>query len=83
MAAEYGLCFGRIDRTDGARHYIGRIGLSDDDHEPLLVDWRAPAAQAFYRATPAAPDGLVRRRHLRTRGRTWSASTTTCSTSTR
>jgi DNA helicase IV len=68
-AAEDGLCFGRLDLDDGSRLYIGRIGLLDDDREPLLVDWRAPAARPFYRATPAAPDGVVRRRHLRTRAR--------------
>jgi DNA helicase IV len=68
-AAEDGLCFGRLDRADGSHLYIGRLGLLDDDREPLLVDWRAPAAQPFYRATWAAPDGVVRRRHLRTRGR--------------
>jgi len=69
-AAEHGLCFGRLDRADGSHLYIGRLGLLDDDREPLLVDWRAPAAQPFYRATWAAPAGVVRRRHLRTRGRT-------------
>jgi DNA helicase IV len=69
QAAEDGLCFGRLDLGDGSRLYIGRIGLLDDDREPLLVDWRAPAAQPFYRATPAAPGGVVRRRHLRTRAR--------------
>jgi DNA helicase IV len=69
-AAEDGLCFGRLDRADGSHLYIGRLGLLDDDREPLLVDWRAPAAQPFYRATWAAPAGVVRRRHLRTRGRT-------------
>jgi DNA helicase IV len=68
-AAEDGLCFGRLDRADGSHLYIGRLGLLDEDREPLLVDWRAPAAQPFYRATWAAPDGVVRRRHLRTRGR--------------
>jgi DNA helicase IV len=68
-AAEHGLCFGRLDRADGSRLYIGRLGLLDEDREPLLVDWRAPAAQPFYRATWARPDGVVRRRHLRTRGR--------------
>jgi DNA helicase IV len=69
-AAEHGLCFGRLDRVDGSHLYIGRLGLLDDEREPLLVDWRAPAAQPFYRATWADPDGVVRRRHLRTRGRT-------------
>src|SRR5690606_19204576 len=49
--------------------YIGRIGLSDDEQRRLLIDWRAPAAQPFYRATPAAPMGVRRRRHLRTKGR--------------
>jgi DNA helicase IV len=68
-AAEDGLCFGRLDLGDGSRLYVGRIGLLDDDREPLLVDWRAPAAQPFYRATPAAPCGVVRRRHLKTRAR--------------
>jgi DNA helicase IV len=68
-AAESGLCFGRLDLADGTRRYVGRLGLADDDREPLLVDWRAPAATPFYRATPANPAGVVRRRHLRTRGR--------------
>jgi DNA helicase IV len=68
-SAESGLCFGRLDLADGTRRYVGRLGLADDDREPLLVDWRAPAARPFYRATPADPSGVVRRRHLRTRGR--------------
>ncbi|MCM3884832.1 helicase [Frankia sp. R82] len=68
-AAEGRLCFGAMDHTDGQRTYIGRIGLSDSEQEPMLVDWRAPVATAFYRATLADPHGLVRRRHLRTRGR--------------
>ncbi|MCK9920948.1 helicase, partial [Frankia sp. AgPm24] len=68
-AAEGRLCFGAMDHTDGQRTYIGRIGLSDSEQEPMLVDWRAPVATAFYRATLADPHGLLRRRHLRTRGR--------------
>ena len=50
---ENGLCFGRLDLADGQRYYVGRIGLSDPEGARLLVDWRAPAAQAFYRATAA------------------------------
>ena len=69
-AAEYGLCFGRIEGADGERRYIGRIALADDDHEPVLTDWRASAAEPFYRATPAAPRGVVARRHLRSKDRT-------------
>jgi DNA helicase IV len=72
-AAESGLCFGRLDRQDAVvPRYIGRIGLSSEDggEEPLLVDWRAPAAQPFYTATPLHDLGVRRRRHIRTRGRT-------------
>ncbi|MET9612161.1 HelD family protein [Kitasatospora indigofera] len=69
-AAEYGLCFGRIENADGERQYIGRIALADEEHEPLLTDWRAPAAEPFYRATPAAPGAVAARRHLRSKGRT-------------
>ena len=66
---ERGLCFGRIDAVDGARTYVGRIGLFDDDYDPLLIDWRAPVAQPFYRATTADPLGVHRRRHIRLAGR--------------
>ncbi|MEV4489659.1 AAA family ATPase [Micromonospora coxensis] len=70
-AVENGLCFGRLDGADGARHYIGRIGIFDTggDFDPLLMDWRAPAARPFYLATAANPQGVRRRRHLRTRQR--------------
>jgi DNA helicase IV len=65
-----GLCFGRMDDTGHHTFYIGRIGLHDDEYEPVLIDWRAPAARPFYAATPNDPVGLLRRRHLYTRGRT-------------
>jgi hypothetical protein len=72
-----GLVFGRLDlgtedSTAAEREvrYIGRLGVRDDDYEPLVVDWRAPAASAFYRATPVEPMGVVRRRVLRCKGST-------------
>jgi DNA helicase IV len=68
-AVEDRLAFGRVDLRDGARRYIGRLGLSDDEQTQLLVDWRAPAARDFYQATAASPGEIVRRRHLATRGR--------------
>ncbi|WAL41072.1 ATP-binding domain-containing protein [Brevibacterium sp. BRM-1] len=68
--AEEGLCFGRIDSRSGEATYIGRIGLSAADRTQLLMDWRAPASEPFYRATAADPDGIVRRRHIATRRRT-------------
>ncbi|WP_328331167.1 AAA family ATPase [Kribbella sp. NBC_00382] len=66
-AAEEGLAFGRLDDEDGGVLHIGRIGLHDDDYEPLLVDWRAPAARPFYIATAVVNEGIVRRRHIQTR----------------
>ncbi len=50
--------------------YIGRIAVSDDDQEPVVVDWRAPVAESFYRATGRQSMGLSRRRHFATRART-------------
>src|SRR5205807_3644834 len=64
------LCFGRIDRDSGEVFHIGRLAVSDEEHEPLVVDWRAPAAEPFYRATGRHPLGLRRRRHFLTEGRT-------------
>ncbi len=77
------LYFGRIDRLPepgveptsenpllGESFHIGRLAVSGPDHEPLVVDWRAPVAEPFYRATGLDPQGLARRRHLAVRGRT-------------
>ena len=66
------LVFGRIDQEAEAgagRFYIGRVGVWDVDQDPVVVDWRAPVAEAFYRATGPVPMGLERRRHLVSRGR--------------
>ena len=65
-----GLVFGRLDLDDGTAHHIGRLGLRTEDQEPIVVDWRAPAAAAFYRATAADPQGVVRRRTITVQGRT-------------
>lgn len=69
---ERSLCFGRIDQTEEAgagSYHIGRVAVAAEDHEPLIVDWRAPVAEGFYRATGRDPQGLVRRRHFISRGR--------------
>ncbi|MFD8019900.1 HelD family protein [Streptomyces lavendulae] len=70
-AAEHGLCFGRLEFSDGRDHHIGRIGIRKDDAErtPLVLDWRAETARPFYLATGYVPMGLRRRRHITTRGR--------------
>ncbi|MFJ8791193.1 HelD family protein [Streptomyces sp. NPDC102462] len=49
--------------------HIGRIGVLDEDYAPLVIDWRAPAAAPFYRATPVDPGRVVRRRVIRSKGR--------------
>ena len=67
-AEQEGLVFGRLDRTDGEVRYVGRIGVRDADYEPLVIDWRAPAAEPFYRATPSDPMQVIRRRVLHCRG---------------
>ncbi|MFM2073433.1 MAG: hypothetical protein RLZZ623_3697 [Actinomycetota bacterium] len=61
--------FGRIteDAAVGARRdtwYIGRRHIEDDVHEPVVVDWRAPIAAPFYRATGVDPLGLAHRRRF-------------------
>ncbi len=66
------LVFGRLDWSEergGDRLYVGRVAVWDEDQEPITIDWRAPAAEAFYRATGGDPMGLSQRRHFITRGR--------------
>jgi len=61
--------FGRITETLGAngvrdQWYIGRRHIENDHHDPVVVDWRAPIAAPFYRATHADPFGLAHRRRF-------------------
>ena len=68
------LVFGRIDRSaespDAVESFhIGRLAIADEEREPVVVDWRAPVAEPFYRATGRSPMGLLRRRHFVVEGR--------------
>lgn len=75
------LVFGRIDRhvlddndepiVNGGLEgfHIGRLAVADSDAEPIVIDWRAPVAEPFYRATGREPMGLARRRHFSVVGR--------------
>jgi DNA helicase IV len=62
--------FGRIDRRPDEEHHsgeifhIGRRHIRDDAGDPLVIDWRAPMARPFYRASAAEPMGLRRRRRF-------------------
>jgi DNA helicase IV len=67
------LCFGRIDGDDGQQWHIGRRHVEDDDSRPVVVDWRAPVAAPFYRATVVDPLGLTFRRRFSIEGRTITA----------
>ncbi|MDR2748315.1 MAG: ATP-dependent DNA helicase, partial [Bifidobacteriaceae bacterium] len=69
-SVENNLVFGRLDFvTDEPTHYIGRIGLTDDNRNSILTDWRAPVAVGYYRATALEPHGIARRRHITTKFR--------------
>lgn len=60
-----GLVFGRLDFDSGQVHHVGRLGVLDENFDPLVLDWRAPAASPFYRATAAERLEVVRRRVIR------------------
>jgi DNA helicase IV len=67
------LFFGRIDyNTDkngnADTYHVGRLAVSDADLNPLVIDWRAPVAEAFYRATGVESLNLSRRRHVAIKG---------------
>ncbi|MEM9039975.1 MAG: hypothetical protein AAGD33_08765 [Actinomycetota bacterium] len=69
------LVFGRIDRIAESpdqteAFHIGRLAVADEDREPVVIDWRAPVAEPFYRATGRESMGLARRRHFVIEGRT-------------
>lgn len=58
------LVFGRLDLDNGDCRYIGRIGLTSEARQRLMLDWRAPEAGVFYQATAFDRQGVRRRRHL-------------------
>ena len=58
------LYFGRIDRIDGGPTYIGRHAILDRRNRLLAINWRAPAAEPFYAATPRDPRGITLRRRF-------------------
>ncbi|MEU0205060.1 HelD family protein [Streptomyces canus] len=74
------LFFGRLDYlhspgadqaegADGERFYIGRRHVHDHDGDPMVIDWRAPVSQPFYRASKKDPMDIgLRRRFGYTRG---------------
>ncbi|MFB6891052.1 HelD family protein [Kitasatospora sp. NPDC056327] len=69
------LFFGRLDYrhaiseelsegSGGESFYIGRRHVHDADGDPLVIDWRAPVSQPFYRASRTEPLDVERRRRF-------------------
>ncbi len=58
------LLFGRIDEEDGSTWRIGRRHVEDAQSDPVVIDWRAPVAVPFYRASSKDALGLSRRRQI-------------------
>ncbi|QGV82734.1 HelD family protein [Streptomyces ficellus] len=62
------LFFGRLDylhtTQEGQRFYIGRRHVHDADGDPMVIDWRAPVSQPFYRASRKDPQDVALRRRF-------------------
>jgi DNA helicase IV len=65
------LFFGRLDYggsdldgSGGHRFYIGRRHVHDAHGDPMVIDWRAPVSQPFYRASRTDPQGVDLRRRF-------------------
>ncbi|MFE4976679.1 HelD family protein [Kitasatospora sp. NPDC056651] len=69
------LFFGRLDYlhaiseelsegSGGESFYIGRRHVHDADGDPMVIDWRAPVSQPFYRASRTEPMDVERRRRF-------------------
>ncbi|CAL9480945.1 HelD family protein [Streptomyces sp. enrichment culture] len=69
------LFFGRLDYlhapgaekaegAEGERFYVGRRHVHDADGDPMVIDWRAPVSQAFYRASKKDPMDIALRRRF-------------------
>jgi len=62
--------FGRTDRDPDPAHpsgevlHVGRRHVRDEAGDPVVIDWRAPLARPFYRATPADRQGVRTRRRF-------------------
>ncbi|MFJ1755625.1 HelD family protein [Kitasatospora sp. NPDC088134] len=69
------LFFGRLDYlhaiseaasegSGGERFYIGRRHVHDAGGDPMVIDWRAPVSQPFYRASRKDPMDVAKRRRF-------------------
>ena len=54
----------RAEGAEGERFYIGRRHVHDADGDPMVIDWRAPVSQPFYRASKKNPLDIALRRRF-------------------
>jgi DNA helicase IV len=54
----------RAEGAEGERFYIGRRHVHDGDGDPMVIDWRAPVSQPFYRASKKDPLDIALRRRF-------------------
>ncbi|MFF9286985.1 HelD family protein [Streptomyces griseosporeus] len=54
----------RAEGAEGERFYIGRRHVHDADGDPMVIDWRAPVSQPFYRASKKDPMDIGLRRRF-------------------
>ncbi|WP_415923455.1 HelD family protein [Streptomyces sp. WI03-4A] len=74
LAAAYGglgdesLVIGRVDVSDPDEGmetwYVGRRGVSDDEHNRVVVEWTNRLARKWFDASPDSPGDVVLRRRL-------------------
>ena len=69
-AADSAVATGRMDQAGERPLYIGRRLIRDEHGEILVINWKLPAAEPFYRASHRDPLGLVRKRTYRCTGNT-------------
>ncbi|GAA2644259.1 MULTISPECIES: AAA family ATPase [Streptomyces] len=50
--------------AEGEQFYIGRRHVHDADGDPMVIDWRAPVSQPFYRASKTDPQDIALRRRF-------------------
>ncbi|MFF3939126.1 HelD family protein [Streptomyces phaeofaciens] len=54
----------RAEGAEGERFYIGRRHVHDEGGDPMVIDWRAPVSQPFYRASKKDPMDIGLRRRF-------------------
>ncbi|WP_019072505.1 HelD family protein [Streptomyces hokutonensis] len=54
----------QAEGAEGEQFYIGRRHVHDGDGDPMVIDWRAPVSQPFYRASKKDPQDISLRRRF-------------------